>query len=68
MTHDDGVTPDVTFLYDRLGRQTNVTDGTGTHEFNYAPDGDNLLEDGVRAGNFYGQYIAETVPLKYQME
>ena len=45
MHDDNGTTPDVTFTYDRLGRQTNVTDGTGTHEFNYAPDGDNPLED-----------------------
>jgi RHS repeat-associated protein len=33
--HDSGVTPNVSYLYDNLGRRTVMTDGTGTSRYSY---------------------------------
>ena len=46
-------TPDVTYTHDRLGRQTTIVDGAGTHVLAYEPDGRLLVETntaGILAG------------------
>ncbi|MCD4781042.1 MAG: hypothetical protein K8S27_10930, partial [Candidatus Omnitrophica bacterium] len=35
ITYSDGITPNVTFSYDRLGRQDTITDAVGTRTFGY---------------------------------
>lgn len=64
MTYSDGKTPNVTFNLDRLGRATNIIDGTGTNLLSYHQSGLLVLEDhassllsGMSLSNSYDGYL-----------
>jgi RHS repeat-associated protein len=50
ITYSDGTTPNVTFGFDRQGRTTSVTDGTGPHALTYNDPGQLLTESFPNSG------------------
>lgn len=63
VTYSDGVTPNVAFAYNRLGRQLSVQDGVGTRTFAYDPATLRQLTETFTGGLFDGQVITQ----KYEL-